>query len=61
MYNILSKQYYRDKKVDSAFKYSELTVAELNLFNKNKNEVNKSHYLYNYNNIQNLIELILKK
>lgn len=61
IYDILANQYYKNKKIDSAYKYSELTIKELNDLNKNKNEVNKSHYLYDYNNAEKLNTLILNK
>ncbi|WP_288955419.1 helix-turn-helix domain-containing protein [uncultured Polaribacter sp.] len=61
VYNILSNLYYENKKIDSAFKYSKLTLTELNLTNKNKNEVNKMHYLHNYNDIQDLNKKIIQK
>ncbi|MFT7442933.1 MAG: YesN/AraC family two-component response regulator, partial [Maribacter sp.] len=32
-----------------------------NILNENKNEVNKSHYLYDYNNAQKLNKLIIQK
>lgn len=60
IYDILSNHYYLEKKLDSAFKYSELTIGELKLFEKNKNEVNKSHYLHDYNEIQKLNNQIIK-
>jgi YesN/AraC family two-component response regulator len=59
IYDILANQYFKNKQIDSAYKYSELTIAELNVLNENKNEVNKSHYLYDYNNAQKLNKLIL--
>lgn len=61
IYDILANQYFKNKQIDSAYKYSELTIAELNILNENKNEVNKSNYLYNYNNAQKLNKLILEK
>jgi len=61
IYDILANQYFKTKQIDSAYKYSELTIAELNILSKNKNEANKSHYLYDYKNAQKLNELILKK
>jgi AraC-like DNA-binding protein len=61
IYDILANQYFRNKQIDSAYKYSELTIAELNILNENKNEVNKSHYLYDYNNAQKLNKLIIQK
>ncbi|SDS21400.1 AraC-type DNA-binding protein [Polaribacter sp. KT25b] len=61
IYDILANQYYKNKQIDSAYKYSELTIAELKVLNENKNEANKSHYLYDYKNAQELNKLILKK
>jgi AraC-like DNA-binding protein len=61
IYDILANQYFKNKEIDSAYKYSELTIAELNILSKNKNEVNKSHYLYDYKNAQKLNTLILRK
>jgi len=60
IYDILANQYYKNKEIDSAYKYSNLTLAELKILNKNKNEVNKSCYLYDYKNAQKLNNLILK-
>lgn len=60
IYNILSNYYFQTEQIDSARKYSELTISELNLFNKNKSSVNKTHHLYNYNDINKLNEKILK-
>lgn len=61
IYDILANQYYKNKEIDSAYKYSELTIRELNDLNKKKNEVNKSHYLYDYNNAEKLNALIINK
>jgi AraC-like DNA-binding protein len=61
IYDILANQYFKNKQIDSAYKYSELTIADLNILNENKNEVNKSHYLYDYNNAQKLNKLIIQK
>tara|TARA_B100000809_G_scaffold187565_1_gene185869 strand:+ start:32584 stop:34272 length:1689 start_codon:yes stop_codon:yes gene_type:complete len=61
IYDILANQYFKNKQIDSAYKYSELTINELNILSKNKNEVNKSHYLYDYKNAQKLNNLLLKK
>lgn len=61
IYDILANQYFKNKQIDSAYKYSELTIAELNVLNESKNEVNKSHYLYDYNNAQKINKLILEK
>jgi AraC-like DNA-binding protein len=61
IYDILAAQYYKKNQIDSAFKYSELTLVALNLLNESKNEVNRSHYLYDFENAQKLNTLILKK
>ncbi|NVJ89736.1 MAG: AraC family transcriptional regulator [Flavobacteriaceae bacterium] len=61
IYDILSNQYFKRKKLDSAYKYSELTIKELNEFNKNKSLVNKAHYLHNDNDIKVLNRSILRK
>ncbi|MCG1035574.1 helix-turn-helix domain-containing protein [Polaribacter sargassicola] len=61
IYDILANQYYKNKQIDSAYKYSELTIKELNDLNKNKTEANKSHHLYDYNNALELNTLILNK
>lgn len=61
IYDILSNQYFNQKQFDSAYKYSELTITELNEFNKNKTLVNKAHYLRNDRDIRALNNSILKK
>ena len=61
IHDILANQYYNNKEIDSAYKYSEITIAELKVLNKNKNEANNSCYLYDYQNAQELNKLILKK
>lgn len=59
VYDILANQYYKTKQIDSAFKYSELTVLEIKALNKSKNEVNKSHYLHDFKNAKELNEKII--
>jgi AraC-like DNA-binding protein len=61
IYDILANQYYKNKQIDSAYKYSELTLVEIKALNKSKNEVNKSHYLYDFRNAEVLNKLILNK
>lgn len=61
IYDILSNQYYKNKELDSAYKYSTLTIDEIKILNNNKNEVNKAYYLYDYKNAQELNSSILKK
>ncbi|WP_405607227.1 helix-turn-helix domain-containing protein [Polaribacter sp. Asnod1-A03] len=60
IYDILANTYYKNQQIDSAYKYSELTIKELNDLNKNKNEANRSHHLYDYNTAQELNTLIIK-
>lgn len=61
VYDILANQYFKNKEIDSAYKYSELTIKELNLLSKSKNETSKSHYLYDFENSKELNNLILSK
>ena len=61
IYDILANQYYKNKQIDSAYKYSELTLVEIKALNKSKNEVNKSHYLYDFRNAEVLNKLIFNK
>ena len=59
IYDVLANQYYKDKEIDSAFKYSELTVRAINALNKSKSKVNKSHYLHDFKDAQALNKIIL--
>ena len=61
IYDILANQYHIKQKLDSAFKYSELTLNEIKILEKNKNSVNKTHFLYNKKNIEDLNKKILEK
>ena len=61
IYDILANQYYKNKQIDSAYKYSELTLVEIKALSKSKNEINKSHYLYDFKNAEVLNKLILNK
>lgn len=54
MYDILSKQYNKLQKADSAFKYSQKTIEQYNLANKNKEDT--FHLLYK-NDFNEAIEL----
>ncbi|MCL7752875.1 helix-turn-helix domain-containing protein [Polaribacter sp. Z022] len=58
IYDILANQYYKNNQKDSAYKYSELTIKELNFITDNKNATNKLHYLYDFNNTKELNETI---
>lgn len=61
IYDILSNEYYKSKVLDSAHKYSQLTIEEIKTLNENKNEVNKAYYLYDFKNAQKLNSSILQK
>lgn len=61
IYDVLANQYNAEKRVDSAFKYSKLSLEELKIFEQNKHKVNKTHFLYNKKNIQDLNKKILEK
>jgi len=52
IYTILAKEYDTLNKSDSAYKYSELGLHEISLLNTDKTKFNKSHYLYNLNQIK---------
>ncbi|TVZ55723.1 AraC-like DNA-binding protein [Lutibacter sp. Hel_I_33_5] len=60
IYDILTNLYFEDNKIDSAFKYSKLTLKELNYINKRKNKVNQPHYLYDFKKATELNQAILK-
>lgn len=59
IYDVLANQYYKDKKIDSAFKYSELTIRAIKTLNESKSKVNKSHYLHDFKGAQALNKIIL--
>ena len=61
IYDILSNEYYKSRILDSAHKYSQLTINEIKTLNENKSEVNKAYYLYDFNNAQKLNSSILQK
>jgi AraC-like DNA-binding protein len=60
VYNILANLYNDNSKIDSAFRYSKLALGMLEKLNKSKTEANKTHYLYDFNQIQKLNDSILK-
>ena len=60
VYNILANLYNDNSKIDSAFRYSKLALDMLERLNKSKTEANKTHYLYDFNQIQKLNDSILK-
>lgn len=59
VYNILANLYNDNSKIDSAFRYSKLALDMLERLNKSKTEANKTHYLYDFNQIQKLNDSIL--
>ena len=60
VYNILANLYNDNSKIDSAFRYSKLALGMLEKLNKSKTEANKTHFLYDFNQIQKLNDSILK-
>jgi AraC-like DNA-binding protein len=61
IYDVLANQYYKNKKIDSAFKYSELTVLAIKTLNKSKSKVNKSYYLHDFKNVEALNKILISK
>lgn len=59
--NILADQYKELHKIDSALKYSNLALINLDKLSKKRSEANNSHYLYDFEKVQNLNDSILKK
>jgi AraC-like DNA-binding protein len=60
IYDLLAKQYNLLKQKDSAYKYSKLGLKEVSELNDHKTEINKSHYLYNFNQIKKENESVIK-
>ena len=60
VYNILANLYNDNSKIDSAFRYSKLALGMLEKLNKSKTEANKTHFLYDFNQIQKLNDSIIK-
>jgi len=59
IFNILANLYNENNKIDSAFKFSELALNKLEKLNESKTEANKTHYLYDFDQIQKLNNSIL--
>ena len=59
IFNILANLYNENNKIDSAFKYSELALNKLEKLNKSKTEANKTHFLYDFDQIKKLNNSIL--
>ena len=60
VYNILANLYNDNSKIDSAFRYSKLALGKLEKLNKSKTEANKTHFLYDFDQITNLNNAIVK-
>ncbi|WP_435262202.1 helix-turn-helix domain-containing protein [Tenacibaculum sp. nBUS_03] len=61
VYDILSNQYNNLKKLDSAFKYSKLTMEQYELAKKNKEKTFQSLYENDFNKVIKLNEQIKKQ
>jgi AraC-like DNA-binding protein len=61
IYDLLANQYYKNKQIDSAFKYSEATILTIKSLNKSKNQINKAHYLQDFEDAEKLNKRILKR
>lgn len=57
--NIVAEYYKSLKKIDSAYKYSELARKELDTFSKNLSSATYSHYLYDFNKVRSLNNQLL--
>lgn len=60
MYDILSNQYNKIRKIDSAYKYSTLNLEQYNIARKNKDKIFNLFYNNNFNKAQQL-NLEIKK
>ena len=58
---ILANQYYKNKQLDSATKYSKLAISEIKIIGKNKDEINKAHHRHEIKSIENTKDKIIKK
>lgn len=61
LHDILSNQYYNEKKLDSAYKYSQLTLKEYNVAKDNKQETYQLLYKNDFNKAKNFNSLIVKQ
>lgn len=61
IYDILSKEYNNLNKLDSAYKYSKLTLEQYNLARNNKDKTFNLFYNNNFNKAQQLNESIKKR
>jgi AraC-like DNA-binding protein len=58
---ILADQYYKNKQLDSATKYSKLAISEIKIIGKNKDEINKAHHRHEIKSIENTKDKIITK
>ena len=49
---ILADQYYKNKQLDSATKYSKLAISEIKIIGKNKEEINNAHHKHEIKNME---------
>ena len=49
---ILANQYYKNKQLDSATKYSKLAISEIKIIGKNKEEIYKAHHKHEIKNME---------
>ena len=54
IFNILANLYNENNEIDSAFKYSRLALEKLEKLNDSKKEANKTHFLYDYDQIKKI-------
>lgn len=59
IFNILANLYNENNEIDSAFKYSRLALEKLEKLNDSKTEANKTHFLYDFDQIQKINDSIL--
>ena len=59
IFNILANLYNENNEIDSAFKYSRLALEKLEKINDSKTEANKTHFLYDFDQIQKINDSIL--
>ncbi|MDY0781163.1 AraC family transcriptional regulator [Tenacibaculum sp. IB213877] len=61
LYDILSKEYFKLHKLDSAYKYSKLEIAEFEKAKKNKEKTFQLLYNNDFNEAKKLNELIIEQ
>jgi AraC-like DNA-binding protein len=61
VYNILASLYDQKNQMDLAYKYSEMASSKLKELQENTFKMNKSHYLYDFEQVKAVHDGILKK